>query len=566
MTILHVGGIGFGRYKTLADAVNKSRRGDVIALHKNVKLESPIELKHDLTIRGEKPIWFYELEGYSALHTSEYIRLSLENINVEVTGQANFISAKNGMDVSLKNVTSRFKKGMDPRDAYPLIGGQVGQLSMELCQLDVFYAEAENVVMHGNRIGALYSTPSSIYAKTVSGITNTLTNVTIAAEIELERVTTDGLLSINGGGSLYGLTVRNEDVPKGKRISKDPSFVVEQMVGALFENGRYTVSNVVYEVGEQPIEGYLPVFVLNSDMDIDADMTLFHGDLSGSKDLSKVGSGESSAKADMDALIGLTQAKAQLEQFLASARVKREQEKRGLTVADDFSNHMVFAGPPGTGKTTVANILARALKEEGLLKTDNVIVANARDLVSKWVGDTAEKTHGVIESALGGVLIIDEAYSLLPRGEASHSREAVDQIVNDALLYKNDLLIILAGYADEMATFLDEANPGLRRRFSHWIEFEPYSFDDLLQILDYRFEKSGLTISEEAAEALVEKFEAFYDANVTENGLDGNGGFIDNLVRDLVANKNNRIAQMDLGLMSDSAINHITIADVEGVL
>ncbi|OZW19514.1 AAA family ATPase, partial [Staphylococcus aureus] len=115
----------------------------------------------------------------------------------------------------------------------------------------------------------------------------------------------------------------------------------------------------------------------------------------------QIGKGDSDALQKMQSLIGLEQAKAQLNKFISTARINAEQSRRGIKQTASFANHMVFAGPAGTGKTTVANYLAQALADEGVLRDNKVVVVGSKDLVSKWVGDTKDKTHNVILSALG---------------------------------------------------------------------------------------------------------------------------------------------------------------------
>jgi stage V sporulation protein K len=165
--------------------------------------------------------------------------------------------------------------------------------------------------------------------------------------------------------------------------------------------------------------------------------------------------------------------------------------------------HMIFKGNPGTGKTTVARIVGSLFKEMGVLEKGHIIEAERADLVGEYIGHTAHKTREQIKKALGGILFIDEAYSLARGGEKDFGKEAIDTMVKNMEENKDNLIIILAGYKQEMNWFI-ETNPGLRSRFPIHIEFPDYVLQELLSIAEIMLTKRQYELTEEARMELEE--------------------------------------------------------------
>jgi AAA+ superfamily predicted ATPase len=189
------------------------------------------------------------------------------------------------------------------------------------------------------------------------------------------------------------------------------------------------------------------------------------------------------AQEQLDSLIGLGTVKDHIARLRSYARVQAERAKSG-NVAADRSNHMIFSGNPGTGKTTVARIVGQLYQEMGLLRRGHLVEVAPKDLVGEYVGATAIKTSAVIDSALDGVLFLDEAYQLTEKGRGGFIGEALDTILPRLENDRDRLLVIAAGYTGKMIEFV-AANPGLRRRFpdQNKIEFPDYGPDELLEIL-----------------------------------------------------------------------------------
>ncbi|AQS59261.1 AAA family ATPase [Desulforamulus ferrireducens] len=218
------------------------------------------------------------------------------------------------------------------------------------------------------------------------------------------------------------------------------------------------------------------------------------------------GNEEASKKAtqeilgELDSLIGLSGVKKLVHEIQAFVEIQKLRQKEKL-IYEPMVLHMIFKGNPGTGKTTVARIVGRLFKEINVLPKGHLIEVERADLVGEYIGHTAAKTRDQIKKALGGILFIDEAYSLARGGEKDFGKEAIDAMVASMENHKDNLIIILAGYQDEMDYFL-ETNPGLRSRFPIHITFPDYSLDELMEIADLMLKQRQYTLAPLAREEL----------------------------------------------------------------
>lgn len=231
----------------------------------------------------------------------------------------------------------------------------------------------------------------------------------------------------------------------------------------------------------------------------------------------------------LDALVGLAPVKAEVHKLASFIRIQRERERSGLKNAS-VSYHCVFTGNPGTGKTTVARIVADIYRTMGILKKGHLVETDRSGLVGGYVGQTAVKTNKIIDSALDGVLFIDEAYSLVQGGDNDYGAEAVATLLKRMEDDRDRLVVILAGYTDEMKRFVD-SNPGLRSRFSRYICFPDYSAEELAKIFLSCAERNQYTCSRDVRNSIATVMEmaaakkdrsfgnARYARNLFENAI-----------------------------------------------
>lgn len=254
---------------------------------------------------------------------------------------------------------------------------------------------------------------------------------------------------------------------------------------------------------------------------------------------------------ELDRIVGLDEVKTFVRDIAKNVQAQQRRKAQGLPVAD-INMHMIFTGNPGTGKTTIARILAKYLKAIGALRGGQLVEVGRADLVGRYVGHTAPLTNQVISSALGGVLFIDEAYSLYRGGEDSFGLEAIDTLVKGIEDHRNDLVVILAGYTHEMQTFL-AANSGLASRFPNQIEFPDYTADELWAITQSLAAGKGYRLDEGCALPL----RTWFARRQAEDAAKaGNGRMARNALERAILNQSRRLvadpsAPLDLLLPGD---------------
>ena len=257
--------------------------------------------------------------------------------------------------------------------------------------------------------------------------------------------------------------------------------------------------------------------------------------------------------AELDALIGLTSVKAEVRLVANLLQIQRLRRRRNLPVAES-SRHLVFTGNPGTGKTTVARVLAELYWELEVVAQGQLVETDRAGLVAGYVGQTALKVTGVFTSALGGVLLIDEAYALAQGGDADFGQEAIATLVKLVEDHRDDVVVIAAGYPEEMEEFID-SNPGLRSRFPKTIEFPDYTDDELVQIFESLCKQSRYQC-DDAARA---KLKTLFRAHPRTRGF-GNGRLARNLFEDAVARQASRL--VELADPTDEQLLTLTAEDV----
>jgi hypothetical protein len=241
--------------------------------------------------------------------------------------------------------------------------------------------------------------------------------------------------------------------------------------------------------------------------------------------------------AELDGLIGLVEVKAEVKMVTDLIQVQNLRKERGLPIAES-SRHLVFTGNPGTGKTTVARLLAQIYRTLGVLPKGHLIETDRAGLVAGFVGQTALKVTDVFNRAVGGFLLVDEAYALARGGDRDFGQEAIDTLVKLVEDHRDDVVVVAAGYPDEMHEFI-ESNPGLRSRFPKTIAFPDYSDDELLAIFEKQCTTASYTLDDDAKKAVL----AFFAAQPRDKGF-GNGRLARNLFEAAVGRQAGRIVKM----------------------
>ncbi|MGP1403876.1 MAG: AAA family ATPase [Catonella sp.] len=260
---------------------------------------------------------------------------------------------------------------------------------------------------------------------------------------------------------------------------------------------------------------------------------------------------------ELEALVGLEEVKNEVHSLINLINIRQLRKKKGLP-SPDMSYHMVFTGSPGTGKTTVARLIASIYKELGVLSKGGLVEVDRSGLVAGYVGQTALKVTEVINKALGGVLFIDEAYSLSSPGASNDfGGEAIDTLVKLMEDHRDDLVVIVAGYTKEMNEFL-QTNTGLISRFNKFIEFKDYNEDDLIAIMYSMAEKMEMKLEDKA----VEKLRAYISGmNEGTKRIFGNARGIRNLFEKMLVGQANRLACLPEPTIEDLSV--ITAEDFE---
>lgn len=397
-----------------------------------------------------------------------------------------------------------------------------------------------------------------------------------------EEVTSNEVAALSG----YIMMLReNIDIIRGKIVSFKPTIA--------FKPGSKVKQEVVkYEYDDKPaiddlqdfanwdrdrIEGSAQKFPSNSGKDVythnmpetgqgslDADITPSAEAQDSDDETEFIGSITETDKAvsleemlsELNELIGMEGVKKQVNNLVNLLKICKIRQERGLEIPPT-NNHLVFLGNPGTGKTTVARILSKIYHCLGILSKGQLVEVDRSGLVAGYMGQTGIKVMEVVEKAKGGILFIDEAYALSNGQEGDFGKEAID-VLNKAMEdFRDDLIVIVAGYHDEMQDFLD-ANPGLRSRFNRTIEFPNYSADELITIMKNRAKKLDYTITDEALSYVEKHFNEVL--KIPPNNF-GNARSVRNYLDNAINNQANRLVHSSD--FSEEELMEITLADVE---
>ena len=257
---------------------------------------------------------------------------------------------------------------------------------------------------------------------------------------------------------------------------------------------------------------------------------------------------------ELQQLVGLDEIKSEVKRLVNFVKVAHLREKQGIKTAS-LSLHMVFDGNPGTGKTTVARLIGKCFQEMGVLSKGHLVETDRAGLVAEYIGQTAVKTTKVVESARGGILFIDEAYTLAPDGASGNDfgKEAIDTLLKLMEDLRNELVVVVAGYPEEMRRFI-ESNPGLKSRFNRYLHFADYSPSELTELLRYFCESGQFTLSEDA-EAVAKNI--FSEAYAERDKRFGNGRLVRNIFEKAIQNQADRIVAISNPSKADLVTIHV---------
>ncbi len=262
---------------------------------------------------------------------------------------------------------------------------------------------------------------------------------------------------------------------------------------------------------------------------------------------------------ELNKLVGLEKVKEKVNNLISFQKVQNLRKTQKLTNPQN-TLHIAFIGNPGTGKTTVARIIGRMYKQLGLLSSGHFIEVSRTDLIAGYQGQTALKVKKVIEKAKGGVLFIDEAYSITENEHSdSFGRECLTELTKALEDYRNDMVVIVAGYKEPMEVFFN-SNPGLKSRFNTFIEFDDYSSEQLLEILLNILKSNDYHLNESALQQLRLMFENMIKDNVDSSA---NGRFVRNLIDDLIDEHAKRVSRIENPTFND--LIEITISDIKNI-
>lgn len=260
---------------------------------------------------------------------------------------------------------------------------------------------------------------------------------------------------------------------------------------------------------------------------------------------------------ELESLIGMESVKEEVRSLANIVKIQKEREAKGLKNAK-MSYHLVFTGSPGTGKTTVARIMARIYKDLGVLKKGHLVETDRSGLVAEYVGQTAVKTNAVIDSAMNGVLFIDEAYALTEAGQGDYGSEAISTLLKRMEDDRDRLVVIVAGYSNEMKRFI-ESNPGLQSRFNRYLNFPDYSADDLYNIYMLSVKKYKYILSVEASKTLKD---VLNKAVARKDKHFGNARYARNLFENTLTAQANRLAKSNVKNPTVDDLSIITAEDI----
>lgn len=574
MKTYHVGGLNpLRRFSTLGEAILKAKDDDVIHVHKNIS--ETVTINKNIIIKGNNHILTVP-QGKMGIHTEK--PLEVYDLKLHMMPRANGIVTQSNLH--LENVEVKI---IGPnREMYPtiMVSG-ASKVYMEKCRLmsitlmeDVSGEIVDTVFQsyYKGHISLATSEDKSSLKGNVMLTDCVLRSVVISGTCVIRDCEIDKYVDIYGHSQLINpcFNIQNETVKKNKYKNEPKNGPLSRQNNnryglMLTNNAEVIIKN--YKV-EHVSENYLGIYANNAVVTVEDthndteqithkidDTTLSFKDTKDKNYWAITGgtvayvrstinsnNEHETATQKLDAMIGLADVKQQIKSIMNTIEMNRGNTDKNF----DFSYNMIFSGSPGTGKTTIAEIVAEALFEIGAIPQNKFTEATSDEFVKGYVGQTGENTRKILDKALGGVLFIDEAYELTVKdNENSFNSEVISVLIRYMETHRNDLVVIAAGYTKEMNEFLS-SNPGLVRRFQI-IEFQDYTNQELAEI----FEKIRSSYGDEYAneglkDLIIPLFHKLTTLNLSipdskgriTNG--GNGGLVRNVYQQIIQARNNR--------------------------
>lgn len=577
MTTYHVGGLNpIRRFKTLQDAVDKASYDDIIEIHKTI--QETVVIEKPLQIKGNGNTWTVDAGKMGLMSTQPII---IDNVIFEIGSRSNAIVSSN--DIILNEITTKLK---GPIVAfYPTIWMKKGRNRINNSVVTrIHLDEIAELEMNDTTIYAYYGpdieTSDRDECSTIKGpmvMNSGYISSTTVYDAQLNNTRIGKFVRIHDA-ELNDIRLDLEwdekilkYCPTGKKLKKEPTHgPIASKTGNnyhLYLTGNISINNYKLENINKDTTGFhfanAHVSVTNVDSPkTTTGQTLTHrayktslsfrdsidenfwnlddSTLQQVRSEIATNSKQKSAMEQLDELIGLANVKQQLRTLLNTIKIDRNQ---------GFSNHMIFAGNAGTGKTTVAKLVAQALFEVGAIPENKCTFATNDTLVKGYIGQTGENVAQILEGALGGVLFIDEAYQLtVKEGERSFNDEVISVLIRYMEDHRDDLVVIAAGYSKEMRQFL-ASNMGLSRRFQ-WIEFDDYTPEEMVEIFELmrksHDDQYGADVDPRIILPLFRKLVELNLSRPDANGRitnGGNGGLVRNIYQRITLAKNDRYVE-----------------------